>query len=368
MTGMREWFSWRLRQTIGMASVFAPGARCADVTSILCIVDGGLGDRLMAIPALRHLRSCFPKARMTVALSGPVPLLASEFDECTDWSGWSVWQKMALCRRRYDLCFVSSIGVYDPLNELLALVTGARTRIGPRYEHVKRTAYTEPYVFGTGGHETVVNARAVGWNGPDAALAYSLRDRCETASAVSRPAPVVLHPGCREGYDHKRWPATSFRALAGMIGDQFEGGALVVGAPSEETAVRQVADGQHNVRARITQGLDELVEVISGAAAFVGNDSGPAHLAASLGTPTVVLMSATLPERCAPVGAHVRVVHEPCELGGCYYVRGAECRGCIGRIRPDHVLSVLTALRSDANVHDGPDSVPVDGAGDAKAG
>lgn len=327
-----------------MAATLLPRSKVTQLRSILCIVEGGLGDRLMAIPALRHLRRSHASARITLALSGPVPYLEQEFDRVEDWSAWSIWRKMALCRLRYDLCYVSSVGVYNPFNEVLAVLSKAPWRIGPRYEHVKRTAYTEPYVFAAGGHETVINARAVGWNGSESALEYPLRGLAGAPFFGDDPAPIVLHPGCRDGYDNKRWPVAAFRELAGLIGRRYAGGALVVGAPSEQAAVETVAFGQPNVHWRVTNTLYDLAELLAAATAFVGNDSGPAHLSAALGTPTVVLMSATLPERCAPVGTSVQVIYEPCDLGGCYYIKGARCRGCIGRISPAEVIKRLELL------------------------
>lgn len=345
MSRVREWFSWRMRQGIGLVAGLVSRPAGTTVGSMLCIVEGGLGDRLMALPALRHLRSRYASASMTVMLSGPMPsCVAEEFDVVCDWSGWNLWRRINTCRRGYDLCYISSVGVYNPLNEILALVSGAHLRIGPRYEHVTRTAYSKSYVFGTGAHETVINARAVGWAGDDTALPYALRQQWDADPRKDEPRPVVLHPGCREGYDQKRWPIGNFRELARVVGDRHRDGALVVGSPSERPIVEAIAEGLARVQTRITQTLDELSEVLKGSAAFVGNDSGPAHLAAALGTPTVVLMSATLPERCAPVGSSVHVLYEPCDLGGCYYVRGARCRGCISRIGVPAVVQQIEPL------------------------
>ena len=58
-------------------------------------------------------------------------------------------------------------------------------------------------------------------------------------------------------------------------------------------------------------------ESYAGAARFVGNDSGPGHLAAITGTPTLALFGPTDPARWRPLGPHVKVLRrEPLEALG----------------------------------------------------
>lgn len=54
--------------------------------------------------------------------------------------------------------------------------------------------------------------------------------------------------------------------------------------------------------------LSALAGVLAGARASVGNDSGPAHLAAAVGALTLALFGPTRPEHFAPVGPHVRTL------------------------------------------------------------
>lgn len=341
MAGVNEFLSWRLRQAIALSAQALPYRPPREVRSVLCILEGGLGDRLMALPAVRTLKSSYTEASVTVALSGPVPFLEQEFDCVVDWSSLGIRAKLRLVRRRFDVCFVNSIGVYDPWNELLAIASGAWLRLGPRYPHVRQTGYTDPYAFGTGMHETIVNARGAGWRGTEEALEYPLPLTRKVRESVATDLPILLHPGCRDGYNHKRWPPEHYRELARLLAQSWGPGVVVIGAPAEEAMVCRIAEGLTGVRPLTTPDVAALSRTICDAAIMVGNDSGPAHLAAALGTRAVVLMSATLPERCAPVGEHVTVIHEPCDLGGCYYRRNSECRGCIGRIEPSAVVETI---------------------------
>lgn len=118
---------------------------------------------------------------------------------------------------------------------------------------------------------------------------------------------VLLHPG--SGGRIKCWPLENFVSLARRLADRDVRVLMVVG---EAEIDRWPAD---NLR-RLAQGFpllrcDDLVQLaalLAQARAYLGNDSGPSHLAAALGTPTIALFGATNPVHFAPVGPAVRVI------------------------------------------------------------
>jgi ADP-heptose:LPS heptosyltransferase len=55
----------------------------------------------------------------------------------------------------------------------------------------------------------------------------------------------------------------------------------------------------------------KLYEMLSGSAAFVGNDSGPGHLAGIIGVPTLALFGPTNPSAWKPLGPRVQTIHQP---------------------------------------------------------
>ncbi|MCK5597114.1 MAG: glycosyltransferase family 9 protein, partial [Candidatus Eisenbacteria sp.] len=88
-----------------------------------------------------------------------------------------------------------------------------------------------------------------------------------------------------------------------------------------------------------------LAGVASLASAFVGNDSGPLHIAASQGTPVVALFGPSTPERYAPRGSVLRVLWthppcSPCSQKKC--VRPDD--PCMEAITMDEVLAALAPL------------------------
>jgi len=113
-----------------------------------------------------------------------------------------------------------------------------------------------------------------------------------------RPASnqIILHPG--SGGPKKCWP--HFRQLA----DHLDAPAFLIG-PAE----RDFDSGSYPRYEALT--LSEVADLVSGARAFVGNDSGITHLAGYLGCPTLALFGPTDPAVWGPLGRRVRIIHQP---------------------------------------------------------
>jgi heptosyltransferase III len=83
----------------------------------------------------------------------------------------------------------------------------------------------------------------------------------------------------------------------------------VLGEVEQERWTREDVDALAAVgEVRQPATLLELAEALTGASAFVGNDSGPGHLAGVLGLPTVCLFGPTDPGRWKPLGPRVRTL------------------------------------------------------------
>lgn len=113
---------------------------------------------------------------------------------------------------------------------------------------------------------------------------------------------VVLHPG--SGGTAKRWPVEGFAALARRLGDRA--GVVVAGGEADEPLVQVLVEAAPGAVALPPGPLDRFAALVAGAAAYVGNDSGPTHLAALLGVPTVALFGPSDPRLWRPWG-RVRV-------------------------------------------------------------
>jgi hypothetical protein len=122
--------------------------------------------------------------------------------------------------------------------------------------------------------------------------------------------PVLLHPG--SGGRRKCWPATRFEHLAEYLRRIGRPAAFLIGpVESEQWPADLVRHWQRRYELIQPADLIELSERLSRAGLFVGNDSGPAHLAAQLGVPTIALFGPTSPAVWQPVGPLVQVIAPP---------------------------------------------------------
>jgi ADP-heptose:LPS heptosyltransferase len=149
------------------------------------------------------------------------------------------------------------------------------------------------------------------WKPVQAGVRQMLRSVLDRGIAYRRvpSGAVVIHPGA--GSPQKCWPVDRFVALAERLTKDGRDVRVLLGEAELEkwphSAVEQIARVA-SVRKPATY-LD-LLEEIAPASNFVGNDSGPGHLAAMLGVPTVSLFG-TPSARWRPIGPSVKVIEAP---------------------------------------------------------
>ena len=119
--------------------------------------------------------------------------------------------------------------------------------------------------------------------------------------------PVVLHPGAGSG--KKCWPAGQYLQLARMLMEEGRAVEVILGEVEiERWPADQVRQFEELGVVRRPRTLVELMDRIAAAIAFVGNDSGPAHVAGILGVPTISIFGPRDPQAWRPLGPKVQVV------------------------------------------------------------
>jgi ADP-heptose:LPS heptosyltransferase len=157
----------------------------------------------------------------------------------------------------------------------------------------------------------------------------------------------VVHVG--SGMPAKRWPAEHWRELIRHLAAAPDAQVVLVGSEADRIIAARILAGRpwENVadatgRLRIV----ELAALADRACVFVGADSGPAHLAAAVGTPVVVLFSGTNSSRqWRPAGQWVRVVRHAVPCGPCHrHICPLAQHPCMHDIRPAVVLQAVRDL------------------------
>ncbi len=120
-------------------------------------------------------------------------------------------------------------------------------------------------------------------------------------------AATVIHPG--SGGRNKLWPLERFVELAASLGEQGHSIVVALGEVEIETlSPAEIASLGKVGKIVRPATLVELFELLATARLLVGNDSGPAHLAAILGVPTVALFGRDNEQTWRPAGPRVRVL------------------------------------------------------------
>jgi ADP-heptose:LPS heptosyltransferase len=133
---------------------------------------------------------------------------------------------------------------------------------------------------------------------------------------------VVVHPGA--SVSARAWSPSNHRLLVAELGRRGLT-TVVTGGPSEASLTKFVSSGDKSIDMGGGTDLAQLASVIQGARAIVVGNTGPAHLAAAVGTPTVSIFAPTVPAR------RWHPWRVPHTLLG---IQDIDCHGCRARVCP----------------------------------
>jgi heptosyltransferase-3 len=312
-----------------------------------------LGDTLLLTPALRALKQWRPDLRLSVLLYQPfAPILAGNADVeeviAFDPHGAGSALRVAgvigtLRRRRFAACFNLHGGT---MSALLTRVSGAPRRAG--FAHFRLGfAYTHrvPHPRVILGREQLHSVEqqiaffyACGLPAGEIPPLQIYAQEQARASVAEKLAARGLAPGTPYAVLHpianfytKEWPPDRYAALAGWLEAEHGLRPVLTGGVGEGHKLEAVAQASREPLARLDSlTIPELTALVEGAALFVGNDSGPAHIAAALQRPLVVLFGSSNSVAWRPWRAPHEIVQNdyacnPCRGDRCYAFEQPEC-------------------------------------------
>jgi ADP-heptose:LPS heptosyltransferase len=289
---------------------------------ILAIRPRALGDVVLVTPALRALRKGNGGASIEVATEPRYACLLEGLEGIDRvWplersAGGTLRLILALRRRRYDLA-VDFFG--NPRTALIAGSCGAKRTAG--YDLRGRGRAYDVRVprtlefSGAGGtrreyaaatHVRLAEAAGGVADGLDANIA--LRAGAEAIGAKRLEAAGVRDPLRAIGlvpagtWPAKAWPAVNAGQLAKRLIDAGREVVLLTG-PGEDAVAGTVLRHAPQARVLPASGVAELAAVIAALGAVAGVDSGPKHVAAALGVPTITWYGPTHPDTWSPPSA-----------------------------------------------------------------
>ncbi|TGS18133.1 glycosyltransferase family 9 protein [Mesorhizobium sp. M2E.F.Ca.ET.209.01.1.1] len=349
----------------------------AGVRSILILQTKYIGDLVLASTLAKNLRIAYPEARIVFLCEArfagfltahgiadeTVAFKRSSARGTVLQRGLELYQVLRKLRR---LAFDMTIDLTDSkTTHFVAMALNARIRVGyfpterrlRRFERQSANVRAKP--FGYGERHFLYR-----YLSPLEALGVDLRVRfpsieplpSETAGVVTlldsfglrRKAFLVVHAGA--SFPGRRWQPERFAAVIDTIASETGLSVVLVGGPDETEANDQI---KATVKTPVVNlvgalSLETLIALLKEARLFLGNESGPMHMAAAAGTPVVGLYGLTNPIAWGPVGVPSIALRPsmPCQCVAadlCHRTNPAKAY-CVWRLEVDAVADAVREL------------------------
>ena len=350
-----QWLFYRKR----LPKDFAP-------ERILVIKLDHIGDVLLATPVFSNLRRAYPNAELH-ALTGAWSRVVLE--KHPDVNNVVEYNSPAFCRTGQPTSLRETFNLYRQLHRqkydlIVELRSDWRTvwfaflRLTPK--RLSRAALQVANKLGfaqfSGTHETTRNLdvlRQVGIPTSVQTAIFSVTtedkkwasDFLATYQIDGQHPLIAIHPGSPIAL--KRWLPERYAELADWLIAQKRAQILFVGVKDEipiTTEIQARMRGESiNIAGKTT--LTQLASILPTCNVFIGNDSGPMHLAAAVGTQTIGLYGPGDPTRFGPAGTKCQTIQRksdcPCLGTVCRYGKS----GCMSEIQVTDVIQVLETAR-----------------------
>ncbi|HWQ57112.1 MAG TPA: glycosyltransferase family 9 protein [Bryobacteraceae bacterium] len=319
--------------------MYTGGTQARSGTTILVVRLGAMGDIVHTLPAVASLKHSFPGSRLTWVVEPQwAPLL----------EGNPFVDRVALLNRDspgaiFESCRELRTERYDMAVDFQGLIKSALVASVARPERI--------YGF----HQSQVREKL-------AALVYSNKTMSRSVHVVDKALDLAADAGA--GTTVKKFPLPSGRQESPLPGGPFVLACPLAGWRSKqwppeyygelavrlrnELGVTLVVDGPASAAGALAAAGDAfrhfsclpgLLYAIRRAAAVVGGDSGPLHLAAALGKPGVAIFGPTDPARNGPYGGSITVLRSAGAATS--YKRRSAIDDSMYQVTPDAVFDAL---------------------------
>ncbi|GGA60197.1 hypothetical protein GCM10011507_09710 [Edaphobacter acidisoli] len=346
---------------------------------------GSLGDTVVALPAMHLVARAFPEAERRMLTNFPVNVKAPPAADILASSGLvqgyfryvvgtrspvelaALWWRIWRWRPEVVVYLGAARGVESARRDARFFrLCGVRRLVGvPVTEDMQQNRTERDGTLEPEASRLARNLAELGSVDLEDAASWDLRlTEEEHARAGAALVPtggrpfVAVSVGTK--VQAKDWGRENWRALLGEIARLCPGYALTLsGSPEESEASEFAAEGWRGAGGGPVVNLcgaltpRESAAVFARARIFVGHDSGPMHLAATVGTPCVAIFAArNKPRVWFPYGGRHRVVYHKVDCWGCgLETCVVEKKKCITSITVDEVLAQVAEVLSAVPVH-----------------
>ena len=354
-----------------------------EIRRLLVVKLDHIGDFITALPSIRRLKELFPAAKITV-LSGPAAQSFAAYEPAIDefiaFEFFHVKSGMGrkevtdddlrelgaqLAKHRFDLAV--DLRKQPDTRDVLKY---SRSRYLAGFDHQAQFNFldvaleweTDRSLHNKRNHvsDDLLNlVEAVGQASrshqpsltiPPVAAAETLARLPDDVRALFDKPVAIIHPGV--GSAVKQWPLPYFSALIDLLVSRNGLNVILIGSPDEAELAQEVMDAVADKSAVASlvgkTPLRELPMLLANAVLYVGNDSGPKHIAAAVGVPSIGIHSGVVDTmEWGPVGRSAIALRRNMACSPCYLARVDDCpRGlaCMKGLEPTLVYESAVAM------------------------
>jgi ADP-heptose:LPS heptosyltransferase len=332
-----------------------------------------MGDLLVAVPAFRAIRTCFPQAEITLIglpwAAAFVQRFRCYLDRFVEFAGYPGIKEQPVHPKRvrrfiaeqrhygYDL-LVQLHGNGQTSNPFVLELHGKVT--AGTYEGSPPADLTLAAPYPSDQHEIyrcLTVAKLLGCTELTPSLEFPLfeADRAEADVllqnlALTQHPWIGIHPGARP--PARRWPIEYFAQVADKLAQRFDAQIILTGSATEQATAQAVIAHMHAPAINLVgkTSLGGLGALINKLDLFISNDTGPAHLAHALNTPSITIFGPADYQRWAPLDQALhKMVRRPVACSPCGYWTCPIDHRCLRWLTPAMVIyTAQQLLRHDA--------------------
>jgi ADP-heptose:LPS heptosyltransferase len=352
-----------------------------EIRRILVVKLDHIGDFVTALPAIRRLKALFPHASITV-LAGRVARAFATLEPCIDefiefdffharsqlgekTLGSDDFAQLARQLAPYRFDIAVDLRKHLSTRDVLRLA-GARFLAG--YDYMGQAPFLD-IALEWDGDKTLQRKRnhvvddllalveAIGVACerdrslmPIAPQPLDLATLPEAVGALFDRPVVAIHVGA--GNTTKQWPLAYFAALIDLLTERDGVNILLVGGADEQELAATVLGSiqqTQRVGSMVGQtGLAALPHLLAACVLYIGNDSGPKHIAAAVGVPTIGIHSGVVDAaEWGPIGRRAVALQRDMTCSPCYLASAADCPrdlACLRFLEPASVYQTAQLL------------------------
>src|SRR5215217_968923 len=333
----------------------------SEVRKVLLVRLRSIGDTVLATPSLFALKRFLPNVTVDILLEDWVAPLLNDHPHVDnvivlERGGFMTRARVAreLRAGNYDVVYNLHGGTTATF---LTRATGARHRVGFKsYQYAQLHNHQAPSPLLLWGqqktHSVEQQLALLGWTGvpvtdrprtqlgvsPDAA--QTIDERLAAAGLTDRKI-ALIHPAA--AFATKQWATENFARVVEFLAERGFA-PLAIAAPHEQAVLENLIDDSSVGIVTFDLSLPEVTALAARSQLFVGNDSGIAHMAAAVGTPSVVIFGSSNVAHWRPWNrAAAEVVFEemPCQPCHGYFCEKFAQPECILRVPVTRVLAAI---------------------------